>query len=40
MIMGLQHALAMAGGLVTPPLLIGLLAPREDTATKSCEYHQ
>lgn len=32
-IMGLQHALAMAGGLVTPPLLIGMLAP--DAATKT-----
>lgn len=29
----LQHALSMAGGLVTPPLLIGLLA--DDPATKS-----
>ncbi|WIA22362.1 hypothetical protein OEZ85_004671 [Tetradesmus obliquus] len=35
LIMGLQHSLAMAGGLVTPPLLIGLMAPRDDTATKS-----
>lgn len=32
---GLQHALAMAGGLVTPPILIGTLCP--DPATRTCE---
>lgn len=34
-ITGLQHALAMAGGLVTPPILIGTLCP--DPATRTCE---
>eukprot|EP00877_Chromochloris_zofingiensis_P003759 jgi/Chrzof1/13384/Cz07g31020.t1 len=29
-VMGLQHALAMAGGLITPPLLVGLLSPDAD----------
>lgn len=33
---GLQHALAMAAGLVTPPLLIGQLSP--DPATRTCEW--
>lgn len=33
---GLQHALAMAGGLVTPPILIGSLSPNPETRT--CEY--
>ncbi|KAF8067194.1 uapA [Scenedesmus sp. PABB004] len=33
LIMGLQHALAMAGGLVTPPLLVGMLS--DDPFTKS-----
>ena len=30
-LMGLQHALAMIGGLITPPLLIGQLAPKAQT---------
>ena len=31
--MGLQHALAMIGGLITPPLLIGALAANDPTLT-------
>jgi hypothetical protein len=34
-ITGLQHALAMAAGLVTPPLLVGQLSP--DPETRTCE---
>lgn len=31
LIMGLQHALAMVGGLITPPLLIGAMSGNQDT---------
>jgi hypothetical protein len=34
-LMGLQHALAMIGGLITPPLLIGALSGNGDT--QRCE---
>lgn len=33
--MGLQHALAMVGGLITPPLIIGLLAANDPTLSPS-----
>ena len=35
-VMGLQHALAMIGGLITPPLLIGALAKNGDTQRCEC----
>ena len=31
LLMGLQHALAMIGGLITPPLLVGALAYNDKT---------
>ena len=34
-VMGLQHALAMVGGIVTPPLIIGYL--QDDPAIANCE---
>lgn len=30
-VMGLQHALAMVGGIITPPVLVGLAAPDPET---------
>lgn len=33
--MGLQHALAMVGGIVTPPLIIGYL--QDDPKVANCE---
>ncbi|KAK9795575.1 hypothetical protein WJX73_005235 [Symbiochloris irregularis] len=35
LLMGLQHALAMVGGLITPPLLVGLKAFNDPTLTSS-----
>lgn len=35
-VMGLQHALAMVGGIVTPPLIIGYL--QDDPAIANCEW--
>lgn len=37
-VMGLQHALAMVGGLVVPPLLIGALANNPDTQRQLVNY--
>ncbi|KAK9815474.1 hypothetical protein WJX72_004255 [[Myrmecia] bisecta] len=37
-IMGLQHALAMVGGLIVPPLLIGSLAKNPDTQRQLINY--
>ena len=34
-VMGLQHALAMVGGIVTPPLIIGYL--QKDPAVANCK---
>lgn len=34
-VMGLQHALAMVGGIVTPPLIIGYL--QDDAKVANCE---
>ncbi len=34
-VMGLQHALAMVGGIVTPPLIIGYL--QDDPKIANCE---
>ena len=34
-VMGLQHALAMVGGIVTPPLIIGYL--QDDPAVANCK---
>ena len=34
-VMGLQHALAMVGGIVTPPLIIGYL--QDDPKVANCE---
>ena len=36
LVMGLQHALAMVGGIVTPPLIIGYL--QDDPAIANCEF--
>lgn len=36
-VMGLQHALAMVGGIVTPPLIISYL--QDDTAVSNCKPH-
>jgi len=35
-VMGLQHALAMVGGIVTPPLIIGYL--QDDPKIANCEW--
>ena len=35
LLMGLQHALAMVGGLITPPLLVGALAFNDPTLSKT-----
>ena len=35
-VMGLQHALAMVGGIVTPPLIISYL--QKDSGVANCEY--
>jgi uracil-xanthine permease len=37
-VMGLQHALAMIGGLIVPPLLIGLLAKNTATQRELINY--
>lgn len=37
-VMGLQHALAMVGGIVTPPLIIGYL--QDDPAISNCKHLQ
>ena len=34
-VMGLQHALAMVGGIVTPPLIIGFL--QDDPEVANCK---
>ena len=34
-VMGLQHALAMVGGIVTPPLIIGYL--QDDPKISNCK---
>lgn len=36
-VMGLQHALAMVGGIVTPPLIIGYL--QDDPEVANCKKH-
>lgn len=36
-VMGLQHALAMVGGIVTPPLIVGYL--QDDPGVANCKTH-
>ena len=36
--MGLQHALAMVGGIVTPPLIIGYL--QDDPKVANCRWQE